>query len=86
MDEASLPGPIAGPTEFARTFASKGPRDPKGRSLRDLQSTDRLMRYPCSYLIYSEPFDALPAEAKTLVYKRLWEVLWDRTLMPGTPG
>jgi hypothetical protein len=75
VDEASLPGPIAGPTEFARTFASKGPRDPRGRSLRDLQLTDRLMRYPCSYLIYSESFDALPAEAKTLVYKRLWEVL-----------
>ena len=74
-DEAPLPGPIAGPTEFARAFSSKGPRDPKGRSLRDLQLTDRLMRYPCSYLIYSESFDALPAEAKALVYKRLWEVL-----------
>jgi hypothetical protein len=75
VDEAPLPGPIVGPTEFARIFSSKGPRDPKGRSLRDLQLTDRLMRYPCSYLIYSEAFDALPANAKGLVYKRLWEVL-----------
>jgi hypothetical protein len=33
------------------------------------------MRYPCSYLIYSEAFDALPADAKALVYTRLWEVL-----------
>lgn len=33
------------------------------------------MRYPCSYLIYSEPFDALPADAKAAVYERLWRVL-----------
>jgi hypothetical protein len=75
VDEAALPGPITGPTAFAQTFANQGPRDSKGRSLRDLQLTDRLMRYPCSYLIYSEGFDALPADAKTLVYKRLWDVL-----------
>ena len=75
VDEASLPGPIMGPTAFSQTFANRGPRDPKGRSLRDLQLTDRLMRYPCSYLIYSEAFDALPTDAKALVYKRLWEVL-----------
>ena len=33
------------------------------------------MRYPCSYMIYSEQFDRLPAEAKTAVYQRLWAVL-----------
>jgi len=75
LDEATLPGPIAGPTPFAKTFSSKGPRDAKGRSFRDLQLTDRLMRYPCSYLIYSEPFEALPAEVKALVYQRLWTIL-----------
>ena len=78
VDEATLPGPITGPTTFAQTFSRPGPRDAKGRSLRDLQLSDRLMRYPCSYLIYSEPFDALPPEAKALVYKRLWEVLSGR--------
>jgi hypothetical protein len=75
IDEAPMPGPITGSTEFARSFSSAGPRDPNGRSLRDLQLTDRLMRYPCSYLIYSEPFDALPADATALVYRRLWAVL-----------
>jgi hypothetical protein len=29
-------------------------------------------------LIYSEPFDAMPAAAKTAVYARLWEVLSGR--------
>jgi len=34
-----------------------------------------LMRYPCSYMIYSEAFDAMPQPAKSLVYRRLWQVL-----------
>ena len=60
---------------FAERFAARGPRDAKGRSLRDLDLRSRLMRYPCSYLIYSEAFDALPADARTLVYRRLKAVL-----------
>jgi hypothetical protein len=43
--------------------------------LRELDLTSRLLKYPCSYLIYSEPFDSLPAAAKAAVYERLWEVL-----------
>jgi hypothetical protein len=26
-------------------------------------------------MIYSKPFDAMPAEVKTAIYKRMWEVL-----------
>jgi hypothetical protein len=33
------------------------------------------MKYPCSYMIYSDAFDALPPEAKNAVYKRMWQVL-----------
>jgi len=33
------------------------------------------MRYPCSYLIYSPMFDALPPSMKSLIYERLWQVL-----------
>jgi hypothetical protein len=33
------------------------------------------MKYPCSYLIYSAAFDALPPGAKEPIYRRLWEVL-----------
>jgi hypothetical protein len=33
------------------------------------------MRYPCSYLIYSPSFDALPENAKRGIYARLWRVL-----------
>lgn len=81
-DEAPLVGPVKGTAGFAEWFASQGPRDAQGRSLRDFDLRTRLFRYPCSYLIYSEAFDALPKMAKDAVYARLWEVLSGR---PGTP-
>ena len=78
VDEATLPGPIAGTTRFAEVFQAQGPHDSRGRSLRDLSLETRLLRYPCSYLIYSEPFDSLPAKAKTAIYARMWEILSGR--------
>jgi hypothetical protein len=75
VDESPLPGPISGPTPFAKRFAESGPRDARGRSLRELDLTNRLLKYPCSYVIYSEPFDALPDAAKDAVYQRIWDVL-----------
>jgi hypothetical protein len=74
-DEAALPAPMKGSSGFAADFAARGPRDSKGRSLRDLDLTRRLLRYPCSYMIYTKAFDALPPAAQTLVYERMWEVL-----------
>ena len=75
VDEAVLPGPITGTSRFAEVFAAQGPRDSRGRSLRELSLETRLLRYPCSYLIYSEPFNNLPATAKAAVYDRLAEIL-----------
>jgi mono/diheme cytochrome c family protein len=75
VDEAELPGPIAGTSAFASRFTAQGPRDRQGRSLRDLSLKDRLLEYPCSYLIYSAPFNAMPEAAKAAVYARLWQVL-----------
>jgi hypothetical protein len=73
--EAKLEGPIAGTSGFAAEFAARGPWDHRKRSLRQFDLKERLFRYPCSYLIYSEAFDALPPEAKEYVYRRLQEVL-----------
>lgn len=75
VDEAPLPFLTRGSSSFAQEFSAKGLRDSKGRSLRDLDLTRRLLRYPCSYMIYTEAFDALPLTAKNLIYERLWEVL-----------
>jgi hypothetical protein len=79
VDEAPLPSPVEGSTSFAADFSSRGPRDRKGRSLRDLDLSRRLLRYPCSYMIYSEAFDALPDAARSAVYDRLWSILSGRT-------
>jgi len=62
-------------TRFAASFAKTALRDSRGRSLRDLDLQRRLLRYPCSYMIYSEAFDALPADAKEAIYRRMWQVL-----------
>lgn len=75
VDEAPLPQRIEGAPAFAETFAADGPGDASGRSLRQLDLTTRLLRYPCSYMIYSDAFDALPAVALERVYARLWRVL-----------
>ncbi|MDA1315449.1 MAG: hypothetical protein O2968_19135 [Acidobacteria bacterium] len=73
--EALLPGPVKGPTSFAADFQRRGPRDAKGRSLRDLDLQTKLFRYPCSFLIYSEAFRELPEQVKHYVYRRLDEIL-----------
>ena len=75
VDEAPLTAPIAGTSEFAARFVEPGPRDRAGRSLRDLDLNARLFKYPCSYLIYSPAFDALPSVMKQYVARRLQQVL-----------
>jgi len=75
VDEAPLAGQIEGTSGFTQMFSAEGPRDARGRSLRQLDLQRRLMRYPCSFMIYSQAFDALPAAAKEAVYRRMWEIL-----------
>jgi mono/diheme cytochrome c family protein len=82
LNEAPLPGPIAGTSGFATSFAAAGPRDSHGRSLRDLDLRGRLMKYPCSYMIYSEPFAALPEAAREAIYLRMWEILSGKETAP----
>jgi hypothetical protein len=81
VDEATLSDPIAGTSGFSEEFVAQGPTDEQGRSLRQLDLIERLFRYPCSYLIYSQAFDALPGLTKKYIYGRLREVLGgqDRT-------
>lgn len=75
VDEARIRGRIEGTSGFGDDFMARGPRDRRGRSLRDLDLRRRLFRYPLSYLIYSESFVALPDVARQYVYARLHAVL-----------
>jgi len=78
VDEAPFVGPMQGSSGFAEWFVKQGPRDQQGRSLRDFDLRRRLFRYPCSYMIYTDAFDTLPAAAKDAIYARMWEVLSGR--------
>jgi hypothetical protein len=80
--EATLTDRVKGTSKFTEEFAQRGPRDGQGRSVRDLDLEHRLFKYPCSYLIYSAAFDALPAPMKDYVYGRLWDVLSGKDTSP----
>jgi hypothetical protein len=80
--EAPLSEPIRGSSNFAEEFAARGKRDPLGRSLRDFDLQRRIFRYPCSYLIDSPSFHALPEEMRHYVWTRLADVLSGRDQSP----
>ena len=75
VDEVQLTSPIVGTSGFATQFEQRGPRDSRGRSLRELDLSERLFEYPLSYLIYSRAFDALPELNQDFVFSRLRQLL-----------
>jgi hypothetical protein len=74
-NEAQIGDQIKGVSTFTRTFPERGPRDKKGRSLRDFDLRTRLFKYPLSYMIYSAAFDSMPETARGRLYQRLYDVL-----------
>ena len=63
--------PLIARTGFAEQLTARIPKDRRGRSLAELDLDRRLFRYPCSFMIYSEAFDGLPAGIKRAIYRRL---------------
>ncbi|MCU1385137.1 MAG: hypothetical protein JWL71_3834 [Acidobacteria bacterium] len=82
VDEAPLSGEVRGTSGFADAFSARGPRDHTGRSLRQLDLDRRLLRYRCSYMIYTPAFDALPAAVRQAIYAEMWRLLAG----PGRPA
>ncbi|MBI3879575.1 MAG: hypothetical protein HY301_05865 [Verrucomicrobia bacterium] len=74
-EEQPLTAPVSGNPQFVKDFEAHGPRDAQGRSLRDLDLQTRLFKHPCSYLIYSDAFDALPAIMRDHLLQRLHDIL-----------
>ena len=67
--------PLIARDGFAERLEPQAPKDPRGRSLAQLDLNTRLFRYPCSYMVYSEAFDGLPGAVKQAVYARMIDVL-----------
>jgi hypothetical protein len=86
-DEISLDSKIQGNTPFAEVFQARaaklGQVDATGRSLRQLDLTKRMFKYPCSYLVYSDAFQKLPEPMYNLIRKRLYDVLTAREPIDG---
>src|SRR5262249_23143014 len=82
VDEEPLTASVRGTTGFAETFSTRGPIDRQGRSLRQLDLEHRLFRYPCSFMLYSEAFAALPDAVRHAIYGRIWDILSDRGTNP----
>jgi hypothetical protein len=80
--EAPLREPIKGVSTFTRTFPQRGPRDARGRSLRDFDLHTRLFRYPLSYMIYGAAFEALPGAVRECIWHRVYEVLEGKDQSP----
>ena len=85
-EEAALTGQIHGTSGFSSAFESLGPRDSRGRSLRQFDLTTRLFKHPCSYMVYSPGMDALPLRARRHLYHRLWQVLSGEDITPVFKG
>ena len=75
LDEPRLPAPVRGTSGFAGEFPKQGPWNRRGRSLREFDLNTKLFRYPMSFLVYSDAFDAMPTPVKTYVWRRLWDAL-----------
>ncbi|MDX2038260.1 MAG: hypothetical protein SFX72_16545 [Isosphaeraceae bacterium] len=81
--EPKLAEPVSGTSGFARDYSAQGPSDRRGRSLRELDLKTRLLRYPCSPLIYSDAFEGLPDPVKSRIYTRLHEILTGKDRSPA---
>ena len=75
-DEAKLPeGGIKGDAEFQEEFLRNRKVSKSGVSLKDFDLQRRMSKYPCSYMIYSPMFEALPEVVKASVMKEMRERL-----------
>jgi len=77
-DAVPLSGQVITSSGFTERFAQRGPRDSEGRSLRDLKLEKRLFRYPLSYMVYTDSFNALPSFVREYLDMRIVEVLQGR--------
>lgn len=75
VEEVPLPGGIEGTGIFQTAFEEGRKRSAEGRSLRDFRLYERLMKYRCSHLIYSEAFASLPDEIRSRILSQLHGIL-----------
>jgi hypothetical protein len=83
VDEAPLAFEVTPRPGLPEALAARAPADRQGRSCAQLDLTKRLLKYSCSYLLYSEAFTALPTDLRFAVYRSLFTLL-ERTPTTGS--
>lgn len=83
VDEFRLTDCVTGNSRFAESFSARGPKDRHGRSLYQLDLKTRLFKHPCSYLVYSEQFDALPDRVQSQLGQQLRAILLENKPVKG---
>ena len=74
-EEAPLLSPVSGDPAYVQAFTATSIRDSKGRSLRDFDLQTRMFKYPCSFLIYTQSFDAMAEPIKAVILQKLFDIL-----------
>ena len=74
-EEFPLASPVSGTSGFTEDFTKRGPKDSKGRSLFQLDLKTRMLKFPCSWLVYTNSFDKLPPLAFEAVANELYYAL-----------
>jgi hypothetical protein len=74
-NETPLTDKVEGTSGYQQYFASQGPADAQGRSLRELDLQTRTFRYPLSYLIYSPAIKALATPVRERLFRQISAVL-----------
>ncbi len=73
-DEAPLRGPVRGDSGFALEFQGLDRNSGSAPSLRELDLTTRIFRYPLSFLIRSSAYSELPDQVRSYVEARIMTV------------
>lgn len=78
-DAPEFAAPVCGTGGYAEYFQRQGPRDRRGRSLRQLDLETRLPKFRLSYLVLSRAFRGLPGEIRSRVERRMERILQGET-------
>ena len=71
VGEAPPLAPLTPKPGLAASLAARVPKDHLGRSFAQLDMDQRMLRYPCSYMIYADAFDGLPPAVKQAIYQQM---------------
>jgi hypothetical protein len=74
-DEADPGEDTEGAVAFQKAFAKEIPRTADGRSLVDFRLYQRLFKYRCSYMVYSDAFKEMPPRVRKAVQDRMKRTL-----------